>query len=528
MFLLSQFLLGLGLLLTGINTLSSTLKRIGSQSFRRMTIEYMSPRWKAILFGMGSGAMLQSTSAALVILASINCTGGITVSQAMAILTGFSVGNCILPFLVSIKIKAGVFFVVGVSAIALHFAKADRRRNFCNLSLGLGLIFFGIEMMLEGVRPLRGEPWFAMALTFSSAWPFLTLIVGAFLGLVVQSSSAVTLVAIGLTKGGLITGPQALLIMYGAVLGSTSFKVFLGSAFTGSSRQLVRFANIFNYAGAGIFIILYFIETALGVPLVMALLAKLSPKPEMQAAWAFLMLNLTAALLVTSWHEPLASWLARKLPPTEEEDLSKPAFLWSVKPEDPGAALALIKREQIRELEQVSAFLSTAHEEYIGLNLQGRKEAFGMLAMDVESATEAVMPLHLEPASIHYQAYLQTQQTLILQLADCAMELLTAMQDAQKIPEVAQLTENCFNAVEFLFLNSIETLHSGEIDRNQVAALYNDRGPQMERLRTSYLNGNQMESVQARSSLLSLTVGMEKCIWLLKRLLILNLSARTR
>lgn len=521
MLLLSLFILGLGLLLTGINIMSYTLKRMGSQSFRRLATRFMSSRWKALAFGLGSGALLQSTSAALVILASLNCIGGITVPQAMSILTGFSVGNCILPFLVSIKISTAVFFVVGLSAIMLYFTKEGRKRNFCNLAFGLGLIFFGIEMMLEGVRPLRGESWFGSLIEFASAWPIMTIAVGVMLGFVVQSSSAVTLVAIGLTKGGVITGPQALLVMYGAAMGSTSFKVLMGSAIKGSGRQLVRFVNIFNYGGAGIFIALYFIEMGFSVPLVMALLAKLSPHPEMQAAFAFLLFNLTAALLATACHDPLAAWLARKLPPTEEEDLSKPQFLWGVKPEYPDAAHALIYEEQIRELEQVAAFLSATRADYHGLGLKPRQEAFEMLAQEVESATAAVMSLRLEQETAQRQAYLQTRQTLITELADSTRELIAAIQSARTMPEIALLAENCFEAVDFLFLNGLELLQSGEIDRDQMAALYSDRGQQMEQLRAAYLKEDKIASAASRSCLLSLTIGVEKCIWLLNRLLML-------
>lgn len=522
MLLLSSFILGLGFLLTGISTLSNTLKRMGSQSFRRLTHKFMSSRWRLFVFGLGSGALLQSTSAALVILASLNCIGSVTVPQAMFILTGFSVGNCILPFLVSIKISTPIFFVVGLSAITMYFLKESRIRNFCILAFSLGLIFFGIETMLEGVRPLRGEPWFSNLIEIASAWPILTIAVGVMLGFVVQSSSAVALVAIGLTKGGVMTGPEALLVMYGAAMGSTSFKVLMGSAIKGSGRQLVRFVNIFNYGGAGIFIALYYIETGFSVPLVMSLLAKLSPYPEMQAAWAFLLLNLTAALLVTICHDPLAAWLAKKLPPTEEEDLSKPQFLWGVQPEYPDAAHALIQKEQMRELEQVVSLLSVVRPDYRGLGLKLRQKAFKDLAREVESATAAVMSLRLEQETAQRQACLQARQTLIMELAISTQELIATMQCARTMPELTQLAENCFEAVDFLYMNGMDLLQSEEIDRNQMVVLYGDRSHQMEQLRKAYLEEDKIASAAARSCLLSLTIGVEKCIWLLNRLLMLS------
>jgi phosphate:Na+ symporter len=521
---LSLFLVGLGFLFTGINTLTNILKYIGAQPFRKLAIKFMSPRWKAVLFGVGSGVFLQSTSAALIILASINCTGGITVPQAMAILTGFSVGNCVLPFLVSIDIKAATFFIVGISAIALYFVKSDRLRNACTLLFGLGLIFFGIEMMLEGVIPLRNEPWFTSMMTASSSWSLLTILVGIVLGFIVQSSSAVTLVAIGLTKGKLLTGPQAFLIMYGAAIGSTTFKVVLGSAFRGSGRQLVRFVNIFNYAGAGIFIILYYVETLLHVPLIMALLNKLSPIPEKQTAIAFLLFNLTASVLVSIVHTPFASWLARSLPPTEEENLSRPKYLWNMGQEDPETALALIRKEELRELEQVAVFIETARDSYEGLDLKRREESFKTLSREITSVIASVSSLHMNQSTAIRHSSCQTCQTLIVQLADSMVEAVKSINSARSITTMESTGNLCLETVDFLFMYAVEAMQTGIIDKEEVLIFYSDKGPQMAQLRAAYLKGNQQSSSDERSCLLNLTISVEKIIWLLNRLINLELA----
>ena len=80
--------------------------------------------------------------------------------------------------------------MVGISAIMLYFTKVDTRRNFWNLAFGLGLIFFGIEMLLDGVRPLRHEPWFSDALRIASAWPGSSILIGMAFGFLVQSSTS--------------------------------------------------------------------------------------------------------------------------------------------------------------------------------------------------------------------------------------------------------------------------------------------------------------------------------------------------
>ena len=516
---LSLFLVGLGILFTGINTLTNILKYIGSQPFRKLATKFMSPRWKAVLFGVVSGVFLQSTSAALIILASINCTGGITVSQAMAILTGFSVGNCVLPFLVSIDIKAATFFVVGISAIALYFVKSDRLRNACTLLFGLGLIFFGIEMMLEGVRPLRQEAWFTGVMELSRNYSLLSIMAGMALGFIVQSSTAVALVAIGLARGNVLTGPQAFLLMYGAAIGSTLFKVVIGQAFHGTSRQLIRFVNMFNMSGAAFFILLYYIEVYLHVPLIMALLNSFKLDLAHQAAWVFLLFNLTSAIFFIAINGPLTRWLARSLPASEEESLSRPKYLSEFQPQDPDTSMELIRLEQTRELEQIAAFVSTVRENYDGAGIASRHEAFRSLAREVAAATAAVALMPMNSRTAQYHAYCQTRQALLDQLADSTASGMKIIMQTRAYPSLETLSDACMESIDFLLILAAETEKTNDPEEvRMLLDLSSRNGTTMEQLRKAYIDGDKLSSANEKGGLLDLTIMIEKIIWLLNRL----------
>ena len=180
--ILSRVLLGLGLMFTGVLMLSSGLKQLGSRSFRMFAAQSASSRSLAVLFGFGSGVVMQSTSAALMILASLISAEILIVPQAIAILTGFSVGNSVLLFIVSMNIAVGVMFLVGLCGIAMYLEKDERYHTYFLIGLGLGLILFGIEMMAAGVKPLRQEAWFAGAMELSRDYSLLTILAGAALG----------------------------------------------------------------------------------------------------------------------------------------------------------------------------------------------------------------------------------------------------------------------------------------------------------------------------------------------------------
>ena len=518
--IIGKILLGLGLMFTGVQLLSSGLKQLSSRRFRKVATRVVSSRAKALLFGVGSGVIMQSTSAALMILASLITAGLINVSQAIAILTGFSVGNTILLFFVTMHLEAAVTFIVGVCGIALYFSKSDKYRNAFLIGMGLGLIFFGIEIMTAGVKPLRQEAWFTGAMTFSISYPFLSILAGMALGFIAQSSTAVALVAIGLAKANILTGPQTFLFMYGAAIGSTLFKAMLGQGFRGTSQQLVRFVNMFNVFGATVFILLYYIEVYFHVPLVMALLQYITPSLEHQASIVFLLFNLTSATFFTAINKPLTGWLARRSPPSEEEDLAQPKYLLDFQPEDPESGLELIHLEQTREFEQIAALFASARENQEGADLASRYEAINTLSRAIADASEmvAAMPMHHLTAKDH--AYYQTRQALLGQIAESVTEGVKTIVNTRNNKVLERLSISCMESIDLLIQLALEAQKSNMAeDIALFKKLSSGNSPSMERVRNEYINSDVLVTAKDKGSMLDLTIITEKIIWLLNRLI---------
>jgi phosphate:Na+ symporter len=503
---------------TGIRMLTSGLRQIGGRQFRMLATRFVSTRARAVLFGLGSGAVMQSVSAALMILASLISSGALNVSQAVSILNGFNIGSCILLFIVSLNISLGVMFLVGLCGMALYLGRDERYRTYFLIGLGLGLILFGIEVMTAGVKPLRQEAWFAGAMEFSRNYSLLSILAGAALGFIAQSSTVVALVAIGLVRENILPAQQAFLLTYGAAIGSALFKVMLGTAFRGASQQLVRFVNIFNIFGAAIFILLYYAEVYLHVPLVMALLNVLNLDLGYQVAVVFILFNLTSAVFFIAIDGPLIRWLANSFPPSEEESLSRPKYLSEFQPQDPDTGLELIRLEQTRELEQIAAFVSTAAEKYDGADLASRSNAFKSLAQEVAAATAAVAAMPMDPRTAKDHAYFQTRQALLDQLAESTASSVTIIVRTKAYPAMAKLSAACMESIDFLlnFAAEIEKTNAPEQVRTMLD-LSSGNGRSMEQLRKAYMDGDKLSSAGEKGALLDLTIMMEKIIWLLNR-----------
>jgi phosphate:Na+ symporter len=86
---------------------------------------------------------------------------------------------------------------------------------------GLGLFLLGIHHLTEGLKGLAGDS-LRRALQRLVAGRFSAVAFGALFTVAIQSSTAATLTVIGFVSAGLVTFPQAIGVIVGATLGTTS------------------------------------------------------------------------------------------------------------------------------------------------------------------------------------------------------------------------------------------------------------------------------------------------------------------
>lgn len=90
-----------------------------------------------------------------------------------------------------------------------------------NLLGGIGLFLLGMILLTDGLKAVAGEALRRVLSRFVRG-PFSAIFSGAAVTILVQSSSATTLATIGFVSAGLLTFPQAVGVLFGANLGTTS------------------------------------------------------------------------------------------------------------------------------------------------------------------------------------------------------------------------------------------------------------------------------------------------------------------
>src|SRR5262249_54241797 len=243
---------------------------------------------------------------------SLTTSGLTTVQRALPIITWANVGCCALIFATVIDLRLAILYLVGLAGAAFAFDRSHK-----NIALGavfgVGMLFYGIELMKSGVEPLKELHWFSELLVGNRSY-LLAFVTGTAFSFVTQSSTAISILIIGFAQTALIGPFQAMMALYGANVGSTFARKVLSSTLTGAVRQLTAFQDLFKLAGAALFVFLLYLEAFQGIPLVHALVAHLSSRTDRQLALVFLLFNLTLAILFSIFQNNILRVLEHRFP----------------------------------------------------------------------------------------------------------------------------------------------------------------------------------------------------------------------
>ena len=282
--ILAPIIAGLGLFFSGLRMIDSNLRQATGRRLRMLVGRITRTRWLSALVGLATGALMQSTSGIVFILVSLVASGLTTVRRALPIVTWANVGCCALIFASVLDLRLAILYVLGVAGAAFAFDRSHRSHAL-GAVFGVGMLFYGIELMKTGADPLKQLPWFSQMLHDSHNSLVFAFLGGTAFSFVTQSSTAVSILAIGLAQTGLLGPFPTMMALYGANLGSTFARMLLSSGLKGTVRQLTAFQDLFKIVGAALFVSLLYLELFGGVPLVRALVLRLSTRIDRQMAF---------------------------------------------------------------------------------------------------------------------------------------------------------------------------------------------------------------------------------------------------
>ena len=227
---------GLAIFLFGMEQMADALKALAGARLKDLLARLTTNRFTGALTGAAVTAIIQSSSVTTVLTVGFITAGILSLSQAVGIIFGANIGTTITAQVIAFKVTKYALLLVALGFSMLFIAPRDRIKEYGAMIMGLGLIFFGMSLMSEAMKPLRTyEPF--LALMGHMDHPLLGIGVAALFTGLIQSSSATTGVVIAMASQGLISLPAGIALIFGANVG-TCVTALLASI--GKPREAVR------------------------------------------------------------------------------------------------------------------------------------------------------------------------------------------------------------------------------------------------------------------------------------------------
>lgn len=353
---------GLGIFLFGMDSMSSGMQKLAGQRLKKILALLTTNRVVAILMGMFVTMLVQSSSVSTVMTIGFVNASLLTLKQALGVIFGANIGTTITGWILVLNIGKYGLPMVGAGAILYMFLKGEKAKTRALTFMGLGMIFLGLQLMSNGLKPVRSMPEFVRLFSLFSADTYFGVLKVAFIGAlitaIVQSSSATLGITITLAVQGLIDYPTAVALVLGENVGTT-ITAFLATLNANANAKRAAYAHtIINTVGV-IWVTAIF-------PYYLDFLSNFgSPEANitMAIATAHTMFNVSNVIIFTPFIGVLADFLT-KLVKDDEKTSERITHIDELMLKTPSVVVGQTKTEVLNMGKNISEMFSTLKEIY--------------------------------------------------------------------------------------------------------------------------------------------------------------------
>lgn len=255
--ILFSFIGGLGLILFGLRFMSEGLQSALGDKMRTLLEKGTGSPIKGVLTGAVATALVQSSTTTAVLTVGLVNAQVLTLRQAIAVIMGANLGTVLTVYLIGFNLQGYALPILGLGALIYLFSKQNKYRVIGQSLLGFGILLLGLNLLGNGLDPLKNITSFTNLMASIDHNSFLGLTIGVVLTFLIQSSSAATGVLQQLAYHGSITYLQAVPLLLGNNIGTTlsALLASLGASVTARRAAFTHF--LFNVIGTLIFLPLF-------------------------------------------------------------------------------------------------------------------------------------------------------------------------------------------------------------------------------------------------------------------------------
>ncbi len=261
---------GLAMFLYGMEIMGDGLKQGSGTALKNVLGKLTNNVFLGLLTGALVTAVIQSSTATIVLTVGLIGAGILNLRQAVSIVLGANIGTTITAQIIRLMdidssggsilsffkpdTLAPLALIIGI--ILVMFIKKEGSKNVGMIALGFGVLFTGLMSMTAAVEPLSQSDAFVDALSYFANMPVLGIFTGLVLTVIIQSSSAMVGILQALSSTGVLTFDLVYPIVMGINLGTcvtTAMVCSIGSSKDAKRTGVVHI--VFNTIGTIVFMI---------------------------------------------------------------------------------------------------------------------------------------------------------------------------------------------------------------------------------------------------------------------------------
>jgi phosphate:Na+ symporter len=370
---------GVALLLWAVRMVRTGMTRAFGGMLRRALAAGGRNRFGAFAAGLGVTALLQSSLATALIVASFAGRKLIALPVALAMMLGADLGSTVAAQVLAFDLGMVSPVLIAAGVVLFMSSSADRARHMGRISIGIGLVLLALTLIRGAAAPLRDSAGLSVVLHAMEGEPWIALLAATALTWAAHSSLAMVLFIMSLAAAGTVSVPLALALVLGANLGGALTPLIDQWGAAPEARR-VLLGNV----------IMRGVVAVVALPLlgqVTAWIGLLDVSAARAAIHFHSAYNLAVAVVGLALLDLVALAATRALPAAPKaEDPATPRYLDPGVIDSPSEALAAAARETLHLGDLVSGMLSRTMAVFEKDDLK--------LAKSVEQADDAVDRLH--------------------------------------------------------------------------------------------------------------------------------------
>lgn len=250
---------GLAMFLYGMRLMGDSLKENSSGTLKHVMEKVTDNPVKAFILGIAVTALIQSSTATIVITSGLVAAGILSLHQSLGIIIGANVGTTVTGQIIRLldlnasgdnsflrvfqpSTLAPIALIIGIVLIMTGVLRNSR--SIGNIAIGFGILFSGLLNMTSAVNALQKSGMVEQLFAGLGNNPFLGYLTGAGVAFVLQSSSAAVGILQAFSASGLLTFKAIYSVIVGIYLGDCVTTAIVCSIGANREARRVGIVNI--------------------------------------------------------------------------------------------------------------------------------------------------------------------------------------------------------------------------------------------------------------------------------------------